>query len=67
MRADVSTAQRSAIMRAVRSADTAPERIVRKAVCALGFQRRYRLNGAALPGKPDLVFGSLHKVIFVHG
>ncbi len=68
MRADVFTPeQRSAVMRAVRSADTAPERAVRSAVCALGFARRYRLNCAHLPGKPDLVFTALRKVVFVHG
>lgn len=52
-------------MRAVRSRDTTPERIVRRAVTALGY--RYRLHKAALPGKPDLVFVSRRKVIFVHG
>lgn len=67
-RADVFDAEkRSAIMRAVKSRDTSPERAVRAAVRALGFGRRYRLNGAGLPGKPDLVFGALGKVIFVHG
>lgn len=59
--------QRSAVMRAVKGADTTPERKVREAVCALGYARRYRLQGAHLPGKPDLVFGALRKVIFVHG
>jgi len=59
--------KRSAIMRAVKSRDTAPERAVRAATCAAGFARRYRLNGAGLPGKPDLVFGALSKVAFVHG
>lgn len=59
--------KRSAIMRAVKSRDTAPELAVRAAVCAAGFARRYRLNGAGLPGKPDLVFSSLRKVLFVHG
>jgi DNA mismatch endonuclease (patch repair protein) len=54
-------------MRAVKSSNTAPERAVRTAVHALGFGRRYRLNGAHLPGKPDLVFTSLGKVVFVHG
>jgi DNA mismatch endonuclease (patch repair protein) len=54
-------------MRAVKSSDTAPERAVRAAVRALGFARRYRLNGAHLPGKPDLVFASMGKVVFVHG
>jgi len=28
---------------------------------------RYRLHGAGLPGKPDLVFNRKKKVIFVHG
>lgn len=60
-------AKRSAVMRAVRSADTAPERAVRAAVRTLGYARRYRLNGAHLPGKPDLVFTALGKVVFVHG
>lgn len=67
-RADVfEPAKRSAVMRAVKSADTAPERVVRAAACALGYARRYRLQGAQLPGKPDLVFTSMRKVVFVHG
>lgn len=67
-RADIFNAEkRSAIMRAVKSSGTAPERAVRAAVRALGYARRYRLNGAHLPGKPDLVFTSLGKVVFVHG
>lgn len=68
MRADVfSPEKRSAVMRAVKSKDTAPERAVRAAACACGFARRYRLHSAKLPGKPDLVFTRLHKAIFVHG
>jgi DNA mismatch endonuclease, patch repair protein len=67
-RADVFDAEkRSAVMRAVKSSGTAPERAVRAAVRALGYGRRYRLNGAHLPGTPDLVFTSLGKVVFVHG
>jgi DNA mismatch endonuclease (patch repair protein) len=67
-RADVFDAEkRSAIMRAVKSSDTAPERAVRAAVRALGYARRYRLGGGGLPGKPDLVFRSLRKTIFMHG
>ncbi len=54
-------------MRAVKSRDTGPELNVRAAVRELGYARRYRLNGANLPGKPDLVFSALRKVIFVHG
>lgn len=68
MRADVFTpAQRSAVMRAVKSRDTSPERAVRRTVCALGYQRRYRLHGRGLPSKPDLVLASMRKAIFVHG
>lgn len=68
MRADVfSPEKRAAVMRAVKSTNTAPERAVRAAVCACGYARRYRLNGAQLPSKPDLVFSSLRKVVFVHG
>lgn len=67
-RADVFDAEkRSAVMRAVKSRGTAPERAVRAAVRALGYGRRYRLNGAHLAGKPDLVFGGMKKLIFVHG
>lgn len=52
-------------MRMVRSCDTTPEMIVRRTATALGY--RYRLHQATLPGKPDLVFASRRKVIFVHG
>lgn len=57
--------KRSAIMRAVKSADTKPEIIVRKLVHALGY--RFRLHRNSLPGSPDLVFPSRKKVLFVHG
>jgi DNA mismatch endonuclease, patch repair protein len=57
--------QRSRTMRAVRSKNTAPEMSVRRLVFSLGY--RYRLHGAQLPGKPDLVFASRKKAIFVHG
>ncbi|WP_082506591.1 DNA mismatch endonuclease Vsr [Rhizobium sp. Leaf383] len=56
---------RSWTMSRVRSKDTAPEMAVRRLVHGLGY--RYRLHGAELPGKPDLVFGARRKVIFVHG
>ena len=56
---------RSETMRAVKSKDTTPERIVRSIVHHLGF--RFRLHRNDLPGKPDLVFPRLKKVIFVHG
>jgi DNA mismatch endonuclease (patch repair protein) len=56
---------RSANMRAIRSKGTHPELVVRSLVHKLGY--RFRLHGKALPGKPDLVFPSRNKVIFVHG
>src|SRR5215469_2372698 len=57
--------QRSAIMRAIRSKDTAPELTVRRALFKLGY--RYRLHLGNLPGAPDIVFTKRRKVIFVHG
>jgi DNA mismatch endonuclease (patch repair protein) len=61
----VNAETRSKIMRAVHSTDTKPELAIRKMVHALGF--RYRLNVETLPGKPDMVFPSRHKIIFMHG
>lgn len=58
-------AQRSERMGRVRGKDTKPEMFVRRMIHALGY--RYRLHNAQLPGKPDLVFSSRRKVIFVHG
>ncbi|SRR5579883_3370942 len=57
--------RRSLNMAAVKSKNTAPEMQVRKMVHAMGY--RYRLHDPRLPGKPDLVFSSLRKVLFVHG
>ena len=52
-------------MQAIRSQNTKPELLVRSIVFRLGY--RYRLHKKDLPGKPDLVFASRHKIIFVHG
>jgi len=57
--------QRKFCMSRIRGKDTKPEFIVRRMVHAMGF--RYRLYAGNLPGKPDLVFPRLKKVIFVHG
>ena len=57
--------QRSRTMRAVKSRDTQPEMMVRQLLHRMGY--RYRLHRRDLPGKPDIVFGSRRKVIFVHG
>ncbi|MEX1028329.1 MAG: very short patch repair endonuclease [Candidatus Paceibacterota bacterium] len=52
-------------MSLIRSKDTKPELLVRKLAFSAGY--RYRLHDRTLPGKPDLVFSSRRKVIFVHG
>lgn len=52
-------------MQAVKSRDTHPEMIVRRLVHQAGY--RYRLYRSDLPGKPDLTFPKLKKIIFVHG
>ena len=56
---------RSANMRAIRSKGMQPELKVRSIAHRLGY--RFRLHRKDLPGKPDLVFASRRKVIFVHG
>jgi DNA mismatch endonuclease (patch repair protein) len=56
---------RSANMRAIRSKGMRPELAIRSLVHRLGY--RFRLHRKDLPGKPDLVFPSRRKVIFVHG
>ena len=52
-------------MQAVKSRDTKPEMIVRRLIHKEGY--RYRLHRHDLPGKPDLTFPQLKKIIFVHG
>jgi DNA mismatch endonuclease (patch repair protein) len=52
-------------MSRVRHKDTKPEWAVRRLLWALGF--RYRLQGKNLPGRPDVVFSKLKKVVFIHG
>lgn len=58
-------AARSRIMRAVKGKNTGIELIVRSLTHSMGF--RYRLHRKDLPGKPDLVFASKHRAIFVNG
>lgn len=57
--------ERSQRMALIRGKDTGPEMLVRRLVHRMGF--RYRLHCKSLAGKPDLVFASRKKVIFVHG
>jgi DNA mismatch endonuclease (patch repair protein) len=56
---------RRRIMRAIKSRDTQPELIVRRLTHSMGY--RFRLHSTDLPGRPDLVFPSKRKVIFVNG
>jgi DNA mismatch endonuclease (patch repair protein) len=52
-------------MSRVTSRDTGPERILRRILSQHGY--RYRLNVRDLPGKPDIVFRSRRRAIFIHG
>ncbi len=56
---------RSRMMSGIRSKNTRPEILVRKALYARGL--RYRLHMKSLPGKPDLVFPKYRSVIQVNG
>jgi DNA mismatch endonuclease, patch repair protein len=56
---------RSRNMAAIESKGMKPEMMVRSLTHKLGY--RFRLHARDLPGKPDLVFRSRCKVIFVHG
>jgi DNA mismatch endonuclease, patch repair protein len=57
--------QRSLCMSHIQSKNTKPEIKIRSIVHSLGY--RFRLHRNDLPGKPDLIFPRLKKVIFVHG
>lgn len=61
----VSPKQRSKMMSGIKSHDTKPELIVRKALFKRGF--RYRLHSTNLPGKLGVVLPKYKTVIFVHG
>ncbi|MBQ3620605.1 MAG: DNA mismatch endonuclease Vsr [Methanosarcinaceae archaeon] len=52
-------------MSQVKGKNTKPEIIVRQILYHHGY--RYRLYAGDLPGKPDIVFRRLKKVIFIHG
>lgn len=61
----ISPGRRSALMSRIRGKDTKIELEVRKGLHALGF--RYRLGGAGLPGRPDIVLPKYRTVVLVHG
>jgi len=62
----LSKEERSERMSRVKGKNTGLEIIVRKLLSESGF-KYYRLNVSRLPGKPDIVFSRLIKVIFIHG
>ena len=61
----LSPERRSENMRRIPSKGTKPEMFLRLFLHSQGY--RYRLHAPDLPGRPDLVFRGLRKVIFVHG
>lgn len=64
--ADVLTvSQRKQCMASIKAKNTKPELAIRSLCHKLGY--RFRLHRKDLPGKPDLVFPSRKKIIFVHG
>lgn len=52
-------------MAGIRSKNTKPELIVRKALHRKGF--RYRLHTKSIPGTPDLVLPKYNALVFIHG
>ena len=52
-------------MARIRSKDTKPEMLVRKALHRLGF--RYRLHSQELPGRPDIVLPKYRTIIEIKG
>ena len=61
----VSKKKRSEMMSGIKGKDTKPEIATRKMMYKMGL--RYRLHRKDLPGKPDIVLGTVKLAIFVHG
>jgi len=61
----ISPQQRSRVMAAVRSRNTAPEVYVRGRLHAAGF--RFRLQNNHIPGRPDIVLPRFRIAVFVNG
>lgn len=63
---DVHTPEiRSKNMRAIKSKNTKPELLLRKAIYASGL--RFRLSKKGLPSRPDLIISKYQTVVFVPG
>lgn len=56
---------RSAIMRAIKGKNTAPELLVRKLLRS--FAPGYRLHRRDVPGRPDIAYVGRKRAVFVHG
>lgn len=56
---------RSQVMAAIRSKNTKPEVLLRKALFASGF--RFRIHVKNLPSAPDIVLPKYNSIILVHG
>jgi DNA mismatch endonuclease, patch repair protein len=52
-------------MRKIQAKNTSPEMAVRRLAHGMGF--RYRLHSSKLPGRPDLAFMRLKKIVEVRG
>jgi DNA mismatch endonuclease (patch repair protein) len=61
----VTTEERSALMAKIKSKDTKPEVVFRKALWQLGI--RYRKNYKKLPGSPDIYLPKYKLSIFIDG
>jgi DNA mismatch endonuclease (patch repair protein) len=61
----VDVVTRSRMMSAIRSKNTTPELVVRRALHAQGF--RFRIHERKLPGTPDLVLPRHRAAVFVSG
>ena len=61
----VSPAKRSQMMAGIKSKNTKPELLVRRALHRRGF--RFRLHQRELPGRPDIVLPRFKAAIFVNG
>lgn len=61
----VDTEQRSQMMGRIKSKNTKPELVLRRALHSRGF--RFRLHVSHLPGSPDIVLPRHNVAIFVHG
>lgn len=57
--------KRSEIMKKIKNKNTTPELFIRKILTSLGY--KYRLSTKQLNCKPDIIFPSKKKAIFVNG